>query len=51
MTRLRLVLAAAVAAPLLLAGVASADLRDTCYEEVPSFRLKALCNRVPGGIG
>ena len=51
MTRLRLVLAAAVAAPLLLAGVASADLRDECFEKVPSFRLKALCVHVPEGIG
>ena len=40
------VLALSVAAP------ASADLQETCWENVPSFRLSALvCTKVPGGIG
>lgn len=47
---MRLVLAAAHA--LAVAAPASADLRDECWETVPSFRLSALiCPKVPPGIG
>lgn len=48
----RLALLAAVALPLTFAVPARADLRDECWETVPSFRLSALvCTKVPGGIG
>lgn len=47
---LRYAVAAALA--LSVAAPAAADLRDECWETVPSFRLSALvCTKVPGGIG
>jgi hypothetical protein len=49
--RTRLLLATALALPL-LGGVASADLRDDCWELGLGFRVSALvCNKIPGGIG
>jgi len=50
MKRLRLVLVTALAAPLVLAGAASADLREECYRDAP-FRLVPFCHYVPPGIG
>lgn len=48
----RLILAALLALPLLAGGAANADLRDDCFETVPSFRLQGLvCTKIPGGVG
>jgi hypothetical protein len=47
---MRLALAAVLA--LAVAAPAAADLNETCWETVPSFRLSALvCPKVPRGIG
>lgn len=46
--RTRLVLATALALPLLAGGVASADLREDCWDIGLGFRVSALvCNKVP----
>ena len=49
MTKLRIALAAAVAVPLLLAGTASAGLREECYRDAP-FRLVPFCHYIPPGV-
>lgn len=47
-----LTLAAGALAATCFTGTASADLRDECWQDVPSFRLSGLvCPKVPGGIG
>lgn len=45
-------LAAALAATCLGTGTASADLRDECWQDMPTFQLSGqICPKVPGGIG
>lgn len=46
--RARLLLATTAAVSALAVPAAADDLRDRCWENVPSFRLSALaCTRVP----
>jgi hypothetical protein len=50
--RIALVILAAALGAACLRGTASADLRDECWQDMPTFQLSGqLCPKVPRGIG